>query len=62
MNIDLKLEKEFYTIKDIKDMLQFSRLTIYRYIDQWKIKTYKFWKEYRIRKEDFENFLEKHKN
>ncbi len=62
MNTNLNLEKEFYTIKEIKEILQLSRLTIYRYIDQWKIKTYKFWKEHRIRKEDFENFLEKHKN
>jgi len=56
-----ELDKDFYTIKQITEILQLSRLTIYRYIDNGKIKTYKFGKEHRIKKEDFESFLEAHK-
>jgi len=57
-----KKEDIFYTIKDIMEILKLTRLTIYRYIDKWLIKTYKFWKEHRIKKEDFEEFLQNHKN
>lgn len=57
----IELDKDFYTIKQITGILQLSRLTIYRYIDDGKLKTYKFGKEHRIKKEDFESFLEAHK-
>lgn len=57
----IELNKDFYTIKEIMEILQFSRLTIYRYIESDKLKSYKFWKEHRIRKEDFEDFLQAHK-
>ncbi len=62
MNNKLKLEKEFYTTNEIMELLQLSRTTIYRYINSWKLQTYKFWKDHRIKKKDFEDFLEKHKN
>lgn len=57
----IELDKDFYTIKQIMETLQLSRLTIYRYIDSGRLKTYKFWREHRIKKEDFELFLEAHK-
>lgn len=62
MNSKIELLKDFYTISEIMDILQLSRMTIYRYIDKWKLQTYKFWKDHRIKKEDFEKFLEEHKN
>jgi len=57
----IELDKDFYTIKQIMETLQLSRLTIYRYIDSGKLKTYKFGREHRIKKEDFKLFLEAHK-
>ena len=57
-----ELKKDFYTINEITELLQLSRMTIYRYIKAWKLQTYKFWKDHRIKKEDFESFLEAHKN
>jgi len=52
---------DFYTIKQITEILQISRLTIYKFIETWKLKSYKFWKAHRIKKQDFEDFLEAHK-
>ena len=53
--------KEFYTIREVMKLLQLSRITLYRYIYSWKLITYKFWKEHRIKKEDLDNFLKDHK-
>ena len=62
MNKKIEIERDFYTISEVMDTLQLSRMTIYRYIKSWKLQTYKFWKDHRIKKEDFEKFLEEHKN
>ena len=51
----------FYTVKEVMKLLKLSRLTIYRYIEAKKLKTYKFWLEHRIKKEDLENFLNQSK-
>jgi len=56
-----KLNQEFYTVREIMKLLNLSRLTIYRYIEAKKIKTYKFWLEYRIEKKDLEQFINKSK-
>lgn len=53
--------QDFYTIGEVMEILQLSRMTIYRYLESWKLTAYKFWRDYRIRKEDFESFLEAHK-
>ena len=60
--MNTKLENEFYTINEVMEILQLSKLTIYRYIKDWKLQSYKFWKSHRIRKEDFDFFLQDHKN
>lgn len=62
MTNNIELDKEFYTLNELIEILQLSRVTIYRYIKSWKLQTYKFWKDHRIKKEDFEKFLEEHKN
>ena len=62
MNNDLEIEKEFFTISEIMKILQLSRMTIYRYINNGKLQAYKFWKDYRVKNEDFEKFIKEHKN
>ena len=59
--MNFKLLQEFYTVKEIMKLLKLSRLTIYRYIEAKKLKTYKFWLEHRIKKEDLEQFLDQSK-
>jgi excisionase family DNA binding protein len=55
------LEGDFYTAQDLADKLQVNVMTIYRYIRSDKLSAYKIGKEYRISREDFNNFLEKAK-
>lgn len=49
--------EEFYTTEQISKNLKVTKMTIYRYIKAGKIKAYKFWKEIRVRKEDYESFI-----
>ncbi|MFA6252263.1 MAG: helix-turn-helix domain-containing protein [Candidatus Paceibacterota bacterium] len=55
-------QEEFYTAKELAKILKVNIMTIYRYIKPGKIKAYKIGKEFRIDKEEFNNFLNKAKN
>lgn len=55
-------DKQFYTARELADMLDYNIMTIYRYIKGGKLKAYKVGKEFRIDKKEFENFLNKMKN
>ena len=48
--------KEFYTAYELADLLSFNVMTIYRYIGKGKIKAFKFGKEFRIEKKEWERF------
>lgn len=48
----------FYTVEDIADMLQVTKMTVYRYVKAKKIKAYKIGKEIRIDGTDFQEFLQ----
>lgn len=48
-----------YTAQQIADKLQVNVMTIYRYIKSGKITAHKIGGEFRIKKEDFDKFLEK---
>ena len=52
-------EKEFYRAEDLAEKLDVNIMTIYRYIKAGKIKAYKFGKEFRVEKNEFESFLKK---
>ena len=51
--------QEFYTAKEISDKLKLNVMTIYRYIKLGKLKAYKIGKEFRVEKQEFEEFLQK---
>lgn len=51
--------KEFYLVEELAEKLRVSKMTIYRYIGASKIDAYKIGKEYRIKIEDFNKFLNK---
>ena len=55
----MKYEKEFYKAENLAESLEVNIMTIYRYIKAKKLKAYKIGKEFRIDKEEFNNFLEK---
>lgn len=52
-------KKEFYTAQELADKLRVNIMTIYRYIKAQKLKAYKIGKEFRIKRIEFENFLNK---
>ena len=54
-----KQEKELFRAQELAEKLSVNVMTIYRYIKAGKLKAYKFGKEFRIGKEDFEKLLEK---
>ena len=54
-------KKDFYTAKELAEKLGLNVMTIYRYIDAKKLKTYKFGKEYRIDHAEFTAFLKRHR-
>jgi excisionase family DNA binding protein len=49
--------QEFYTAKEISEKLKLNVMTIYRYINAGKLKAYKIGKEFRVEKQEFEEFL-----
>lgn len=51
--------QEFYTAKELSDKLKLNVMTIYRYIKSGKLKAYKIGKEFRVEKQEFEDFLNK---
>ena len=52
-------EKEFYRAEELAEKLDVNIMTIYRYIKSKKLKAYKIGKEFRIDKDEFNNFLNK---
>ena len=59
MTILMKNTEEFYTAEELAEKLRVNIMTIYRYIKAGKIKAYKFGKEFRVEKNEFESFLKK---
>lgn len=59
MIILMKNTEEFYTAEELAEKLRVNIMTIYRYIKAGKIKAYKFGKEFRVEKNEFESFLKK---
>jgi excisionase family DNA binding protein len=55
-------QKEFYLVEEVAQKLRVSNMTIYRYIEAGKLKAYKIGKEYRIKIEDYDDFLKNVKN
>lgn len=54
-------EEQYYTIKEVAEILKVAYLTVYRWVKDGKIDAYKLGKEYRIKKVDLDNFVESSK-
>ena len=52
-------KKQFYTAKELAELLGFNIMTIYRYLKSGKLKAYKMGKEFRIDNTEFQSFLKK---
>jgi excisionase family DNA binding protein len=54
-------QEEFYTAEELAKVLKVNIMTIYRYIKAGKINAHKIGKEFRIKKVDFNHFLNNNK-
>lgn len=54
--------EQYYTIEEVAKMLKVAYLTVYRWIRADKLVAYKAGKQYRIKKEDLEKFIERKSN
>ena len=52
-------EKEFYRAEDLAELLEVNIMTIYRYIKAGRLKAYKIGRDFRIDKNEFNEFLKK---
>ena len=55
--MDEDLERAFYTVKELAELLRVSPLTIYRLAVKGELASYKIGRAIRIRKTDYESFL-----
>ena len=56
------IKMQYLSVKQMASMLQVSQRTIYRMIDSGKLPAYKLDRDWRIAKEDINQFLEKRIN
>ena len=61
LNIANMTEEKYYTIEEVAEMLKVVYLTVYRWIQDGKLKAYKAGKQYRINKSDLDRFITSYK-
>jgi len=61
INITNMTEEKYYTIEEVAEMLKVVYLTVYRWIQDGKLKAYKAGKQYRINKSDLDRFITSYK-
>lgn len=49
---------EVYTLKELEDLLQITRRTLYNWINGGKLKAFRVGKEWRVTKEELERFIQ----
>lgn len=57
--INMTKKGQYYTIEEVAKMLKVAYLTVYRWIQNGKLIAYKAGKQYRIKKEDLDEFMKK---
>lgn len=55
------INDQYYTIEEVAEMLKVAYLTVYRWIQSGKLPAYKAGKQYRIKKENLNQFIKIYK-
>lgn len=55
------IQEQYYSIEEVAKMLKVAYLTVYRWVQAKRLLSYKAGKQYRIKKNDLDNFLDKTK-
>ena len=53
------LKDQYYSIEETAKLLKVAYITVYRWVQSRKLTAYKAGKQYRIKKEDINKFIEK---
>jgi len=61
INITNMKEEQYYSIEEVSKMLKVAYLTVYRWVQSKKLSAVKAGKQYRIKKEELDSFLQKKK-
>mgnify|MGYP003443321356 CR=1 FL=1 len=56
-NKEKDIGNDFYLVEEFAEKLRVSNMTIYRYIKAGKLKAFKIGKEFRIKRDEYEKFL-----
>jgi len=64
INMTNMLKDQYYSIEETAKLLKVAYITVYRWIQANKLNAYKAGKQYRIKNDDLDKFLNKgkHKN
>ena len=54
-------EEQYYSIEEVAKILKVAYLTVYRWVQAKKLVALKAGKQYRIKKDDLDNFLKVYK-
>lgn len=54
-------EEQYYSIEDVSKMLKVAYLTVYRWVQTKKLLALKAGRQYRIKKDDLDSFLNNYK-
>lgn len=52
------MEDIFFTLYEVSDKLKVAYLTVYRWVQDGKLKAYKIGRQYRVKKEDLDAFIQ----
>ncbi len=61
INITNMEKEEYYSIEEVAKMLKVAYLTVYRWVQSKKLSAVKAGKQYRVKKEELDKFLQKRK-
>lgn len=53
------LKDSYYSIEETAKLLKVAYITVYRWVHSGKLKAYKAGKQYRIKKQDIQKFIER---
>lgn len=53
--------EEYYSIKEVAELLKVAYLTVYRWIQAGKVPAYQVGKQYRVKKVDYEAYIKSNK-
>jgi len=54
--------EKFYTPKEVAEMLEVTERAVFKWLNEGKMKGYKFGGSWKIKKEDFDEFVQRSSN